>query len=49
MAARQVPPCSTLFSTLSAHRRHLEEWPDEDRRTRIVFITRGIYFEGLLT
>ena len=21
---------------------HLEEWPDEDRRSRIVFITRGM-------
>ena len=28
---------------------HLEEWPDEDHRTRIVFITRGIRSEELLT
>ncbi len=27
---------------------HLGEWPDEDRRSRIVFITRGIRFEELL-
>lgn len=27
---------------------HLEEWPDEDRRSRIVFITRGIRSEELL-
>jgi hypothetical protein len=49
MATRQVPSCSTLFSTSSAHRRHLTEWPDEDHRTRIVFIARCIRFEGLLT
>ena len=49
MAARQVPCCSTLFSTSSAHRRHLEEWPDEDHRTRVAFIMRGIRFEDLLT
>jgi hypothetical protein len=49
MAARQVPYCPTLFSTSSAHRRHLEEWPDEDHRTRVVFIMRGIRFEDLLT
>jgi G3E family GTPase len=28
---------------------HLEEWPDEDHRSRIVFITRGIRSEELLT
>ena len=27
---------------------HLEEWPDEDRRSRIVFIMRGIRSEELL-
>ena len=27
---------------------HLEEWPDEDRRSRIVFITRGMRSEALL-
>ena len=27
---------------------HLEEWPDEDRRSRIVFITRGVRSEELL-
>jgi G3E family GTPase len=27
---------------------HLEEWPDEDHRSRIVFITRGIHSEELL-
>jgi len=27
---------------------HLEEWPDEDRRSRIVFISRGIRSEELL-
>ncbi len=27
---------------------HLEEWPDEDRRSRIVFITRGARSEELL-
>ena len=27
---------------------HLKEWPDEDRRSRIVFITRGICSEELL-
>ncbi len=27
---------------------HLEEWPDEDRRSRVVFITRGIRSEELL-
>ena len=27
---------------------HLGEWPDEDRRSRIVFITRGIRSEELL-
>jgi G3E family GTPase len=27
---------------------HLEEWPDEDRRSRIVFIMRGVRFEELL-
>lgn len=27
---------------------HLEEWPDEDRGTRLVFITRGIRSEELL-
>jgi G3E family GTPase len=27
---------------------HLREWPDEDRRSRIVFITRGIRSEELL-
>ncbi len=27
---------------------HLEEWPDEDKRSRIVFITRGIRSEELL-
>jgi len=27
---------------------HLEEWPDEDRKTRVVFITRGIRSEELL-
>lgn len=27
---------------------HLEEWPDEDRRSRIIFITRGICSEELL-
>jgi hypothetical protein len=28
---------------------HLEEWPDEDDTTRIVFITMGIRSEELLT
>ena len=28
---------------------HLEAWPDEDHRTRIVFIARGIRSEELLT
>jgi G3E family GTPase len=27
---------------------HLGEWPDEDRRSRIVFITRGVRSEELL-
>jgi G3E family GTPase len=27
---------------------HLEEWPDEDHRSRIVFIMRGIHSEELL-
>ena len=27
---------------------HLEEWPDEERRTRIIFITRGVRPEELL-
>ena len=27
---------------------HLKEWPDEDRHSRIVFITRGVRFEELL-
>ena len=27
---------------------HLEEWPDEDRRSRIVFITRGIRAEEIV-
>lgn len=27
---------------------HLEEWPDEDHRSRIIFITRGIRSEELL-
>jgi G3E family GTPase len=27
---------------------HLEEWPDKDRRSRVVFITRGIRSEELL-
>ncbi len=27
---------------------HLEEWPDEDHRSRVVFITRGIRSEELL-
>jgi G3E family GTPase len=27
---------------------HLGEWPDEDRRSRIIFITRGIRSEELL-
>jgi G3E family GTPase len=27
---------------------HLEEWPDEDRRSRIVFIMRGVRSEELL-
>src|SRR5215210_918306 len=27
---------------------HLEEWPDEDRQSRIIFITRGIRSEELL-
>ena len=27
---------------------HLDEWPDEDHRSRIVFITRGIHPEELL-
>ncbi len=27
---------------------HLREWPDEDRRSRIVFITRGVRSEELL-
>jgi G3E family GTPase len=27
---------------------HLEEWPDGDRRSRIVFITRGVRSEELL-
>ena len=27
---------------------HLDEWPDEDRRSRIIFITRGIRSEELL-
>ena len=27
---------------------HLEEWPDEDRRSRVVFITRGILSEELI-
>src|SRR5215210_1363704 len=27
---------------------HLEKWPDEDRQTRVVFITRGIRSEELL-
>ena len=28
--------------------RHLEAWPDDDRRTRIVFITRGIERDAVL-
>jgi G3E family GTPase len=28
--------------------RHLDAWPDDDRRTRIVFITRGIEREAVL-
>jgi G3E family GTPase len=28
--------------------RHLDAWPDDDRRTRIVFITRGIDREAVL-
>lgn len=27
---------------------HLEEWPDEDHRSRVVFITRDIHSEELL-
>ena len=27
---------------------HLGEWPDEDRRSRIVFITRGVHSEELI-
>ncbi|CAA9439972.1 MAG: Metal chaperone, involved in Zn homeostasis [uncultured Rubrobacteraceae bacterium] len=27
---------------------HLEEWPEEDRRSRIIFITRGVRSEELL-
>lgn len=27
---------------------HLQEWPDEDRRSRIIFITRGIRSEELV-
>jgi G3E family GTPase len=27
---------------------HLEEWPDEDHRSRVVFIMRGIRSEELL-
>jgi G3E family GTPase len=27
---------------------HLDEWPDEDRRSRIIFITKGIHAEELL-
>jgi G3E family GTPase len=27
---------------------HLDEWPDEDRRSRIIFITKGIHPEELL-
>ena len=27
---------------------HLEEWPDEERRSRIIFITRGVRPEELL-
>jgi G3E family GTPase len=28
---------------------HLGEWPDDDRRSRIVFITRGVRSEELTT
>ena len=28
--------------------RHLDAWPDDDRRSRIVFITRGIEREAVL-
>jgi G3E family GTPase len=27
---------------------HLEEWPDDDRRSRIIFIARGISSEELI-
>jgi G3E family GTPase len=28
--------------------RHLDAWPDEDRRSRVVFIARGISAEDIL-
>ncbi|MGH3086133.1 MAG: CobW family GTP-binding protein [Rubrobacteraceae bacterium] len=28
--------------------RHLDEWPDEDRRTRVVFITKGVRAEEIM-
>jgi hypothetical protein len=40
MAARQVPSCSTVSSTSSTHRRHLEEWPERSQNAH------SLHYEG---